>query len=113
MSIEGQGHFFTIYFPGFVCFMLYLDKISGERLQDHWSSGSNIFSETAWPIKAKFYVEPPWEGGTKVYIKGPGHMTKIPAMLIYGKNLKKSSSPELAGRFSRNLVYSIGDSCPS
>ena len=39
VSIEGQGHFFTIYFPGFVCFMLYLDKISGERLQDHWSSG--------------------------------------------------------------------------
>ena len=26
---------------------------------------SNVFSsETAWPIKAKFYVEPPWEGGT-------------------------------------------------
>ena len=22
MSIEGQGHFFTIYFPGFVCFAL-------------------------------------------------------------------------------------------
>ena len=39
MSIEGQGHFFTIYFPGFVCFVLYLAKISGERLQDHWSSG--------------------------------------------------------------------------
>ena len=38
MSIEGQGHFFTIYFPGFVCFVLYLDKISDERLQDHWSS---------------------------------------------------------------------------
>ena len=42
MSIEGQGHFFTIYFPGFVCFVLYLAKISGERLQDHWSSGSEI-----------------------------------------------------------------------
>ena len=41
MSIEGQGHFFTIYFPGFVCFVLYLAKISGERLQDHWSSGYN------------------------------------------------------------------------
>ena len=40
MSIEGQGHFFTIYFPGFVCFVLYFAKISGERLQDHWSSGS-------------------------------------------------------------------------
>ena len=40
MSIDGQGHFFTIYFPGFVCFVLYLAKIAGERLQDHWSSGS-------------------------------------------------------------------------
>ena len=43
MSIEGQGHFFTIYFPGFVCFVLYKAMISGERLQDHWSSGLNIF----------------------------------------------------------------------
>ena len=53
-----------------------------------------IFSETAWPIEAKFYVEPPWEGETKVYINSPGHMTKMAAMPIYGKNLKKSSSPE-------------------
>ena len=58
------------------------------------STISNISSETAWPIKAKFYVEPPWEGGTKVYINGPGHRTKMVAMPIYGKNLKKSSSPE-------------------
>ena len=28
-----------------------------------------------------------WEGGTKVYINGPGHMTKMAVMLIYGKNL--------------------------
>ena len=50
---------------------------------------SKIFSsETAWPIKAKFYVEPPWEGGTNFYINGPGHMTKMAAMPIYGKNLK-------------------------
>ena len=48
----------------------------------------NIFSsETALPIKAKFYVESPWEGGTKVCINGPGHMTKMAAMPIYGKNL--------------------------
>ena len=48
----------------------------------------NIFSsETALPIKAKFYVEPPWEGGTKVCITGPGHMTKMAAMPLYGKNL--------------------------
>ena len=30
MCIEGQGHFFTIYFPGFICFVLYLAKISGD-----------------------------------------------------------------------------------
>ena len=50
-------------------------------------------------------MEPPWGGGTKVYINGPGHMTKMAAMAIYGKNLKKSSSPEPAGRFSQNLVF--------
>ena len=44
-------------------------------------------SETALSIKAKFYLKPPWEGGTKVYINGPGHMTKMAAMPIYGKNL--------------------------
>ena len=50
------------------------------------STISNIFSsETAWPIKDKFYVEPPLEGGTKVYINGPGHMTKMAATPIYGK----------------------------
>ena len=49
------------------------------------STISNIFSsETAWPIKAKFYVKPPWDGGTKVCINGPGHMTKMAAMPIYG-----------------------------
>ena len=71
----------------------------------------NIFSsETALPIKAKFYVEPPWEGGTKVYINGPGHMTKMAAMPIYGKNLLKSSSPEPEVLWSWNLACSIGDS---
>ena len=50
---------------------------------------SNIFfSETNWPIKAKFYVKPPWEGGTKVYMNVPGHMTKMAAIPIYGKTLK-------------------------
>ena len=32
--------------------------------------------------------------GTKVCSNGPGHMTKMATMPIYGKNLKKSSSPE-------------------
>ena len=52
------------------------------------STISNIFSsETAWSIKAKFYVKPPLEGGAKVYLNGPGHMTKMVAMPIYSKNL--------------------------
>ena len=50
---------------------------------------SNIFSETAWPIKAKFYVEPPWVGGTKFCSRHLGHVTKMAATPIYGKNLSK------------------------
>ena len=45
-------------------------------------------SETAWPIKAKFHVEPPGEEGTNVYINGPGHMTKMAAMLYMVKTFK-------------------------
>ena len=33
-------------------------------------------------------MEPPWEGGVKVCINSPGHMTKMAATPIYGKNLK-------------------------
>ena len=52
-----------------------------------------------WPPKLKIPVEPPWEGGKKVYINGPGHnvlgakrlvtghMTKMAATPINGKNL--------------------------
>ena len=46
-----------------------------------------FFSKSTWPIKAKFYVEPPWECETKVCINGPGHMTKMAATPMYGKNL--------------------------
>ena len=63
------------------------------------STFSNIFSsETTGPIQTKFHMEPPWNGGTKVCSNGQGHMTKVAAMPIYGKNLKKSSSPELKSR---------------
>ena len=56
------------------------------------STFSNIFSsETTGPIEAKFHVEPPWDGGMKVCSNGPGHMTKMAAMPIYGENLSKSS----------------------
>ena len=59
MSIEGQGqgNFFTIYFPGFVCFVLYKAKISGERLQDHWSSGHFLVPKSLHMVKkAKWFL---------------------------------------------------------
>ena len=51
------------------------------------SQCSNILiSETTWPIKAKFYVEPPWVGGTIFCSRHLGHMTKMAATPVYGKN---------------------------
>ena len=51
---------------------------------------SNISFETTGPTEAKFHMEPPWDGGTKVLVcsDGPGHMIKMAATPIYGKNLK-------------------------
>ena len=49
MNIKGQGHSLTL-------------------VQGHSDStfSNFFFLETAWPIEAKFYVEPPWDRGTKV-----------------------------------------------
>ena len=45
----------------------------------------DLILRNAGPIKAKFYVEPPWVGGT-IFCSGHlGHMTKMAAMPIYGK----------------------------
>ena len=38
--------------------------------------------------------------GMKIYINELGHMTNMAAMPIYGKNLKKSYSPEPIDRWS-------------
>ena len=46
-------------------------------------------SETTGPIEAKFHVQQPWDGETKVCSNGPGHITKMAAMSIYNKNLQK------------------------
>ena len=68
MNIKGQGNSFTL-------------------LQRHSDSTfSNLFSlETPWLIKAKFYVEPPGDGGMIACSNGLGHMTSIAAMPIYSK----------------------------
>ena len=79
----------------------------------HSQCSKIFFSETALPIKAKFYVEPPWVGGTIFCSWHLGHMTKMAPLPYMVKTIQKSSSPEPAGRFPRNLVCSIGDSSPS
>ena len=33
-------------------------------------------------------MESPWDGGMKVCSNGPGHMTKMATMPVYGKNLQ-------------------------
>ena len=43
----------------------------------------------------------------KIYINEVGHVTDMAAMPIYGKNLKKSCSPEPIDRRPSNLVCSI------
>ena len=75
----------------------------------HRPHSLNIFSsETTGPIKVIFHMELLWDGGTKVCSKGPGHLTNMAAMPIYGKNLKKSSSAEPKGWWPWNLVCIIG-----
>ena len=51
-------------------------------------------SETTGSIVIKFHTQPPGSLGKKKCSNGLDHMTKMAAMPIYGKNLKKSSSPE-------------------
>ena len=57
-----------------------------------------FFSETTGLISFKFHMQPSSKGGKKAYIFCPGHMTMMAAMPMYGKNLKKSSSPESLGQ---------------
>ena len=46
---------------------------SSSSVRRRRSQCSKIFSsETAGPIKAKMYVEPPWVGGTKFYSRHSG-----------------------------------------
>ena len=73
MNIKGQDHLLTL-------------------VQGHSDStfSNFFFLETPRPIEAKFHVDHAWDGGTKICSNGIGHMTKVAAMPIYGKNIKKS-----------------------
>ena len=48
-----------------------------------------VFSQTIGPIDLKFHVKTPYDKSAKVYTKYIGHMTKMAATPIYGKNLLK------------------------
>ena len=50
-------------------------------------------SETTRLISIKFHMQSLDRGGGKSLYIRPGHMTKMDAMPIYGKNLKNGSSP--------------------
>ena len=62
----------------------------------------------AWPIKAKFYVEPPGVSGTKVCSRHLGHMTKVATSPYMVKTLQKSSSPEPATDFHETWYVASG-----
>ena len=66
-------------------------RLIGELIGYSWSGvvRRKQFQTFSSPIKAKFYVEPPWVGGTKVCSRHLGHMTKMAATPIYGKNPSK------------------------
>ena len=69
---------------------------SSSSVRSQFQTSSSTSKKTLGQLKSNFYVEPPWEGGTKGDIKRPG-LAKMAAIPIYGKNLKKSSSPEPEG----------------
>ena len=45
-----------------------------------------VFSQTIGPIELKFHVKTPYDKITKMYSKHLGHLTKMAATSIYGKN---------------------------
>ena len=51
--------------------------------------------ETAKAIEAKFHLYPPWDGGTKVFSNGPGHMGE------HGGSVVECRTPEREVRGSR------------
>ena len=65
------------------------------------------------PVEVKFHMDPPWDQGTKLGSNGLGHMTKMAAIPIYGKNIKNlllwnQKADDLE---SCSIVYSSPNKC--
>ena len=71
MSIEGQGHYLTL---------------AQGRVHTKIQTG---FSQTTGPFCIKFCMKAFRYKEMKIYLLDPGHMTKMAAMPIYGKNPSK------------------------
>ena len=63
----------------------------------------NICCKFARPVEAKFHVELLWVERTKMCSNGHGHVTKMAAMPIYGKNSLKFFSKN-----SRPITFALG-----
>ena len=63
-----------------------------------------VFSQTIDPIELKFHVKTPYDKLAKIYTKYFGHMKKMAATPIYGKNLLKI----FFSRTSRQVTLRLG-----
>ena len=78
-----------------------------------WSKVTQIsklklfFAEIVRRFGTKAHMKGLGRMGMKIYTNELGHITNMATMPIYGKNLKKSTSPEAIGRWPWNLVCSI------
>ena len=77
MSVKGQGHFLTL-----------VKGHSDFKVKTCFSQ------KQVGPFKTKAHMKAKERMGMKTYTHELGHMTNMATMPIYGKNLKKSSSPE-------------------
>ena len=66
-----------------------------------------FFSKTVGRVGTKIHIKALGRLGMKIYTNDLGHMTDMAAMLIYGKNLKKSSSKEPIDPWPWNIVCCI------
>ena len=66
-----------------------------------------VFLKTVGQFGTKVHMKAWRRIGMKINTNELGHMTNMAAMPIYGKNLKKSSSPEAIDRWPWHLVWSI------
>ena len=74
----------------------------------HPSTSSEDFSsKTTGPISIKFHMQPTGNGGKKVYIFGPCHMTKMAVMPIYGKKTSKIFFSRTSGLIALKLGMCI------